>query len=777
MISITGSDKKLSLRELEAKAVEEIKLIMANRGAKYSSRELAGNVIGLESLRDNNESEFNNTKGVLIELMSELERNTNISELIKRQTTDPAKRSFALEAMALTMLTGQNLSAAYKASSAKSLQDSRFITIAPNDGTNSYSIESFEETKSAQYLAATAVANSQAAIPGNFEETWFPQIMIPAGQSGYDVVVTVPKVLVSNLRNIALDASGSAAFSMKKVSLLEAVYDPSILNSLATAIVPNPGWNSGAFTAVLAPTAGGSSAVPTLASGQTALQTTVAGNVVNTLPILFNTSVDLIAISNNQLLLSNGALDVTDALDPVVNIGSIIYGLQITSGGGAPVVAGVIASQDISNQVGALLTQKPQGAVQSLQTVMTGYLYFSGGYTSAANLNSPVLTAGGGSSASTQFGASAVAFAAQAESAWGITGGAGFTLVFSIQLSAEANTETGNMIVTIGGTPKLVQVQDSAGNPYPIATSGTYAWTLVPIGFLPKARRTNSNLRVNGTIIDPNTTVNYRLPIQLSAPFTSQAPINSNNNMPLEGLGHTTRLWIHGLCVTALTNMEAFLQTAWNLPMVVNTNSLGSSNYFYEYQSPIMGGEFVIPYYITSKIDVAAMTTSLNSMDNLTNLRGALTSALTNLSSALAFYSGYIRALQMVIGDIDAYEVIVVTDPNIAIHLMEAGDTRTIGDNRSYVITKSNHKDIVGKMYFSFRMKGNTDEVHPLNFGTKLFSPALTYEVQMFRQGRVNNEIQTIPRVNVYANLPVLGVINVVNLNTMYTTSSSVLIP
>ena len=280
------------MRELENLAVMDVKDIIANRGSKFRNHDTAVNVIGLESLDGMAAA---NTHQTISDLVADLRGSANIMSMIEKQTDKPEFQEFALETMALTILQGGDLGACAEASKKKAVQEQGFVTISPNDDGNGYSFESFDPIKSFEYLAATAVANSQAAIPGNFEEVFFPQVMIPAGQSGYDVAITIPKILVSNLRN-----SSAGAFVLQKLSLIDAVYDPSILNSNATTIVPNA--DGAGASAVLAST----SQVPTF-------QTTVSGVAVNTRPILTGVAVDLIELSGVPALLEGLFQLLTDS--------------------------------------------------------------------------------------------------------------------------------------------------------------------------------------------------------------------------------------------------------------------------------------------------------------------------------------------------------------------------------------------------------------------------------------------------------------------------------
>jgi len=135
----------------------------------------------------------------------------------------------------------------------------------------------------------------------------------------------------------------------------------------------------------------------------------------------------------------------------------------------------------------------------------------------------------------------------------------------------------------------------------------------------------------------------------------------------------------------------------------------------------------------------------------------------------------------MTTGDASAYEIIAVTNVEMAPHFMVDGDPRTFGDSRNFVITQSLNKFFsydktdasgnvsrVAKIYMSFRRSVRSDEMHPLDFGRLLLSPSITYDIAINRNNRTTQEIHTIPRANAYVTLPILMRIDVIGLENLY---------
>ena len=598
----------------------------------------------------------------------------------------------------------------------------------------SFGMESFDPAVHLDFIAASALINVQSEVPGGFEAVFFPTITLPPGQAGYDIQIQVPKILVTQFRNVS---SGAPAV-LQKINLVEAAYNPDILTSNAINIVPIA--TSPTLPAQLVP----ASLVPTETKN-------VLGNVVDTRPLIFNKSVPLIELSTFAAIENNGTPNFTDALYTNISIDDVWFKVDITTGiGTTPVTKSVVVKNKVKNYVGALLQQKPIGRVQALQTVTTLPLF----------LNDSFVPVSGDTNAD---------FKALIQSVLGLSSTDKFTLNFEVRVSSEADTEIGNMNVdaneislvsangpTVSGGTDLV---------YDISAFNTssVSLTVTPVGWYPDARRTNSNLRTNGTIVDANNIVTYRLPINTFAPFVARAPLNMTDQVTFETLGHLTNLWATGQCVNAMLQMQDWLKMVTGTPFGIGkmTN-----------QCPIMGGEFVIPTYREDLVNLPVQVANFQSKDILVNIRSAIQAALMYNSLQLAMDCGYFPALQMLYADLDAYEVIAVTDPLTAQYLMEAGDTRTFGDNRKYIITKNINKNLMGKIYYSFRVTAQSDLAHPMSFGCKLVSPNITYEVvPMNRDGANMREIQSMPRIVPYVNLPVLGVLNIIGLEAMVSSS------
>jgi len=227
----------------------------------------------------------------------------------------------------------------------------------------------------------------------------------------------------------------------------------------------------------------------------------------------------------------------------------------------------------------------------------------------------------------------------------------------------------------------------------------------------------------------------------------------------LDTLGTAAQIRNGGNAVNALLNAQSILKAGGPIPA----------------QNPMMGSEFVVPTYVERTLNVTDMVQSLNSKDALENVRGHFTATLTLMNNQMLVQSRYLAALKALNFGADDFETIVVTDPKIAPHLMVSGDPRSLGNMNNYKITVSNNAKLLDKVFMSFRLKNRTEDLHPLNFGAMLMTPSLTFEAPITQNNRVANNVITIPRVNSYVFLPIMAVLNVQNLNALYTSAESIL--
>lgn len=704
---------KTNTESVQARAIDDIATLIASGGSSVVSKEVAGFAINLEGLDD---TDFNAANDSFQTITNDLRGTTLGQEIL---AAVPASQvDLALEAAALTIMAAGDPVASHLAGGVAPAEGGAVMlntAAGNNDYSLDFNLESFEEASLQKYIAHSAYANAMAVISGGFEEVFYPAHIVPAGTTGYDVSVSIPKVFPSLKRS-----NDGTPVEFKKRSIIEALSDSSILDVESTVVVPYA--SDATSPAALVPAA----VVPTSVRQ-------IDGKDINTRPILFNTAVDLIALSSAPALLTSGIFDETDSLDTVINIGRVFFEAVLTTdAAGTPVETKVMLSADITAQIGSLLTVTAEGSSRDYQANLTARL----------NINQNLVAVTGDKAA----------FVTAIETVMGVAPGTKWDISTNMLLSATANVETAVMEVFANRT-ELSNVYDANGAPLGTSMFATANEILQinAIGYIPNVNRTNSNLRTRGTIIDSTSATNYRFPIPMGAPFISQNAIGQKVNTSIEALGHVQRIRNNNNAVKALMNLESVLRADNGLP--VNSTYIGS--------------ELVTPTLVEESVDVNSLVVSLGSKDAIENLRGHLVAVLTNTANRMIQDSGYLAALEFVEGNNVDFEVILVTDTHIANHIMSSGDGRTLGDGRNFVITQSLNSAFKGKIYMGLRRK-NRSGLSPLDHGGHLINPALIHDVQIQRSGATVKELHLVPRSVFVGTLPVLGLVNVSGLDSIW---------
>lgn len=687
-----------------AQAINDVAAIISTSGSLVS-KAMANNVIGVEGVDD---STYLEVQDGFTQTVSQLRDSALGSVLLS--SVPEHQVELALESAAFTLMAAGDLEAMYTSANNKLPAGGTVINPAQGneDYTNLAGLESFDAASSGEYLAQSVIANAMSVVQGNFADVWFPTQIVAPGVTGVNVAVSIPKIYPTVVRN----ADGvPVAFDQK--SIIDALIDSSILDIEATAVVPYAA--DATNPAALVPAAD----VPTTVRN-------IDGLDIDTRPILFGTRVDLIGLSAAPGLLSSGTFDETDSLDTVINIGKVYNKITVTDGVATETV--VIAT-DVSNQLGSLLTKTAEGTEHEYQANMGALI--------GITQDTPVVLG------------DAAAFKTIIETLLSILPGEAFNVSAKLTLAATADTERGEMEV-FANRLEIVSATLADGTATPV--SAFSASTLVSLGYTPDARRTNTNMRTRGTIIDTNNSVSFTYPVPLGSPLISQNPIGGRQNTTLEGLIKAQRVRTNGNAVKALMNMEATLRANNGTPV----------------NSPAIGALMITPKLIEDTLDISTLITSLGSKDAMENVRGHLVAACTNAANALVLNTGYLAALEFLTGSTSGFEFILVTDSHIKSHLMSSGDARTLGTNNDFIITESVNKNIKGKIYISMRLKERSG-ISPLSFGAHLHTPSITQSVQVTRNGSATiKELHTIPREATYAVLPALVVITVNNLESLF---------
>lgn len=695
--------------------VNQISMLYADHRGDLFTKDLTNGVLGMESL---SAPELANVQVAFEDVKAKLE-NIGLRDLIIAQmggNVDEEVIGVALESATISLMAAGNPTEYHaKYMSGKSSASAGSISVdvsVPGVVTGVPSMESFTVNSFDKFSALSVVVSALTLAQSNFDELFFPSEVIPAGESGVNVKLSIPYAYNRTKR-----AVNGAAYQFEKKPLIHAIEDYKILEGESTAIFPRADAAAGNNSFLVANTDVGDKTV------------VVNGVDIVTRPILFNKEVDLLAISAHPGLIGNDQQDETDALDPNISIGKVY--VKITSTSAA--TSGVFEF-DLTGSQGALFVRPAEATGNALIV----------NYNSHVALNNTMKSIAGVSADALDIPASL-----------GVVPGDKWGLEIPMELSGKANNETGNI--------KMFANSIGLGNAYTdnvlvAKSSAEYTalaadLTVELLGYLPKARRINANLRMKGIFIDNGESNSYYYPIQVGGPIASVRPVSAEGTgATVEGLVHATRIRSSNTAITTLLNAEE------RIIQMMASGTVQSN-------ATTIGAHFVRPTYINRTLDVKADLEIEHSAYGYDDLRAFVIDEVTTVADKLALESGYLSALENFLAGDREYEVIIGTDPRIAGLLMRSGDERTLGGKHPFRIESSLDLRVRGQLFISFRRK-NKRGIDPLSFGAHLTMPGLVHEVaNSSRGGATVQELQVQPRELHVATLPILGKITIMNLD------------
>lgn len=606
---------------------------------------------------------------------------------------------------AMTMIIASQDAASYAAAYVKPSgnTDSDTTVVGSFDG---YDAEGFDNFVFDQFTVKSAMTAGIVAATSPFSQTFFRPSVLPASQNGLDLRVTVPYTYRRTYR----PATGKEN-KMHRKYLVRAPIDHTIMEDNSTDVIPVA--DAGRADTQVA-------AIPTKTVSQHGVE-------FQTRPLKFGVKHDLIDVSSNEILVKLGEMTEQDTLDPLVSMGRFVLAFTENAN-----VANM--EVDISTHPLSMVNYQAEGFEKNMGT--------NGDFAIWVH--------------STDIDYAGTAFSGVVDTsslAW-LTGD--YRLHLALRASAQVD-EDANMVVDLS---EAVVVGIDFGTDF--GTKATEAQVeafnaLVNIdvensGYFPKARRSNSNMRDVGTIVDAGRTTKYRLAAPLGAPISTVKPIAAlGNGVSIDGLSSAARLRDLGTSVTTLFNFENKLVAMQELPGA----------------AAAIGGQLVKSRYIRNSLNVINMVRNRDSRHGNEDLRVHMVNAITMLANRLIVESGYLPALEMYTGSRSNFEVIVVTDPIIANQLMTAGDGRTLGNNRRFKVSEVDDARMAGKIYISLA-RTDTTGADVMSFGTQIICSPFVHQAQVTLGASTHNMQQIIPRTSFHVTLPILGRIDITGLEDFY---------
>ncbi len=613
------------------------------------------------------------------------------------------------------------------------MQAKTYMTMAPDansvlapmsgvdDGTftRAYSSEAYDEVENREANLYSITYNLQAARQDEFGETFFPTITVSPDQVGIGVTVRLLMVFNDLTRNIS-----GALDQYNKINVIRALADHTILKNELTRIIPvNRAQSVSMFVD------------PTLVPPY---NYNLEGEIIQTAPLAVGKRLSLLGISATDALLNAGTMDVTDSIVPSVKLAKLY--VTFTDGTHTDVL-----SFDVKELPYASFTY----STQQNYRLMT--LNFS---TNSLLINKNTLTVAGGPLT--------VSYLANL-----VTN----NQIARLQLDAtgSVNIEMGDTTV-FGNSIVAYTLQDSTGTPIDMtAGSGlTFATGIgagVIIGYDLDGYRANLNRRQRGQLFNVNYfTQLYNVPMR--SPITSLHPVNYDATGEASDLGAliaATRIRTSNYAVTTLLNGADILSSY--------VDARDSSGNWPEVLG--VGRYLVKPTYNYTQIDMAAFTDSIKSSERIADMQAVIVNKIRDEAYNMYRDSEYLAAsLVMSGGGVPPSPTVIIgTDPVLARYLQITGDLRTLGNDFNVRVVSSLDSRIAGNIYITFGVfDGDVNNgPNPLHFGNMAWKTEMTINLPISRNGQISKELTVQPSFLHFINLPVLAVINVINIPNILT--------
>lgn len=573
------------------------------------------------------------------------------------------------------------------------------------------SMEQFTDHELKNHLNISLLFNVRGQRQGRLAELFFRTTTLSPEAPYVKFELFVPQIVRNRKRVI------NSTSAHQYVRLLDAAINPSMLNDRSTDAIPvhqTAGANTSAyFLANYAPYA-----------------ITVADETFNTAPLVMNKQVNLINLSARPGLVNNGELDNTDGLEAAIRT-SYLIGQRVAGGD----------TFNIRFPVSNLTEMQFQPADNSTgdKVVMS----FSGTF---AVVTSETMDIDGDP-----------AFPGLSPTY------DGYKIVLATSVAGEFNLNTGAGGINGGGAPTVVGYMAPGSDVLETSANGAIATamgTFTIAGYEVRARRTNLNKRVEGTVL-ASLPIREAYRVELGAPLLAQLPVGVANTERAQEIATNTlitasRIRNNDLAITKLMDAAETMEGQSALSSVV-----GTSHYV---EAEGISRHLIRPKFIKKVVDFddGTVVSSIKSHERAADISAAITNHLRAISTRLWFESNLESAFQYAADQGNAVKPVLAigTSPLISQHLIVTGDTRLVGIRFEYEVAYDVDARMADKIFMAFVSKDH----QYLTFGQHLWVPELVTNLTISRDGRTVRELQVQPRNRHLVTLPVLGLLVCENL-------------
>lgn len=582
------------------------------------------------------------------------------------------------------------------------------------------SAEAYDERNNRNAQLQSIVYNLLSARQDDFGELFFPTIIVNPNEVG----LSISAKLFYAYNDFKRTTTGALAEYGRR-NLVRAYADNTILENELTRAVPiwrengDPNSNEDIFVV-----------------GAPQFPVTLRNNYTVTSGYLaVDKKIDFIGVSQTDELIGSGIMGPTDSLDTSIQLMKVLVKNADDE----------LIEFDVSHLVGSHFNFAPQGNYRTMLLNME---------TSALVVTEDLVD---------------IVTDAAATAPAGLTGNVARV---ELTISGRVSIDKGDMIINRGALAlhslrredgELI-VSGGVGAPTDFDTLEAALEDWEVVGYVVKAYRANSNLRQRGQLIDNQTeyrlvTVPHRAPIASLAPATESATDNS----ALQTIINATGIKVSNDAVTALID-------AYNKLSAYQWDMAESDVYGEMPELDIIGQFYVKPYFKSETLTMNEIMDSIKSHERIKDIRAAIVEKIRWYANDMYLKTEYKAAANVLTGNRGFKPTVIVgTDPVIANYLTFDGDLRALGDTFDIRIVSSLDRRLINKIYMSFGVfdGDRNSKVNPLNFGNMLYSPEVTVQMPISRDGQVSNELIVSPRYTHYVSLPALVCLDVKELGTL----------
>lgn len=572
-------------------------------------------------------------------------------------------------------------------------------------------MEAFDTNSINKFVEHSIAYNMAAPRQDAFGEAFFPTMVLTPDQTYFKAIIDRVMVYQGAVHKLDGDIA-----KFEKNHLLDAYRNPNILKNDATVLVPyraEDDSNAKYFV--------DDALVPVVSR-------VVDKTTVPTSPLKINEAMDILGLSSHPGLIQANVMDQSDAVDANVRLANLY--VLVSNGSADPQVVKFDVSKLPLNQ----FIKSSEGMSKD----------------TALRFHNRSLTVKG--TTKDVLGADVTAFAALAA--------AGLTVKLEAEIDGRLNLERGELRVK-GSDLQVFRIFDSEG--MRLASSNALnGITFTVLGYDLDARRTNSNRRSRGLLLD-NDMYEEAYLVGLLPPMSIQTPTAPYKvGSEVKSLVDATHVAISNNAVTTLLNYADQLKAYVDGTLAANTSG-----------ETLAGGDIegigrllVTAHYEEHEVDLEAMVANISTKDKLKDIQGQFISMIQEIGYRMLQLTGYRPALEVTKSAGGAKPTLLIgTDTVLPAFMQIQGDDRISGILMDHEVVSSPDSRMFGNIFITFKAGG--EGFQPLNFGNFAYIPELVSSIPVNRSGATVEETMVQPRYRHICNLPILAKIVVKGLDVV----------